>query len=243
MKPQIPWLRVFVEGVVIVGSILLAFGIQAWWDDQQLGREIRQELLNVQLELDTNVGLAEFQIDIMERSIAASQSLVATMESAVAEATINTADTLVWLASATASFDASLGALDALIASGRLAAIDDAEMRLRLAGLRSVVEDAVETQEWSRELFFNQQYPLQYNSPGYDDASLGQVSAAFFSAERVVGRPLTSYGQLDYPNTQALRSLIRQRASLYNIAVGEMRGLVQETKGLITLIGDYTSGR
>ncbi len=27
MKPQIPWLRVFVEGVVIVGCILLAFGI------------------------------------------------------------------------------------------------------------------------------------------------------------------------------------------------------------------------
>jgi hypothetical protein len=26
---QIPWLRVFVEGVVIVGSILLAFGIYA----------------------------------------------------------------------------------------------------------------------------------------------------------------------------------------------------------------------
>ena len=26
MKTQIPWLRVFVEGVVIVGSILLAFG-------------------------------------------------------------------------------------------------------------------------------------------------------------------------------------------------------------------------
>jgi len=26
---QIPWLRVFVEGVVIVGSILLAFGIEA----------------------------------------------------------------------------------------------------------------------------------------------------------------------------------------------------------------------
>ncbi len=35
MKPQIPWLRVFVEGVVIVGSILLAFGIQAWWDGRQ----------------------------------------------------------------------------------------------------------------------------------------------------------------------------------------------------------------
>ena len=32
MKPQIRWLRVFVEGVVIVGSSLLAFGLQAWWE-------------------------------------------------------------------------------------------------------------------------------------------------------------------------------------------------------------------
>ncbi len=27
MKPQIPWLRVFVEGVVIVGAMLMAVGI------------------------------------------------------------------------------------------------------------------------------------------------------------------------------------------------------------------------
>ena len=35
LTPQIPWLRVLVEGVVIVGSILLAFGLQAWWDGFQ----------------------------------------------------------------------------------------------------------------------------------------------------------------------------------------------------------------
>ncbi len=38
MTKQVPWLRVFVEGVVIVGSILLAFGIEAWWDGVQEGR-------------------------------------------------------------------------------------------------------------------------------------------------------------------------------------------------------------
>ena len=32
---QIPWLRVFVEGVVIVASILLAFVIDASWDERQ----------------------------------------------------------------------------------------------------------------------------------------------------------------------------------------------------------------
>ena len=31
---SIPWLRVFVEGAVIVGSILLAFGIDAAWEGQ-----------------------------------------------------------------------------------------------------------------------------------------------------------------------------------------------------------------
>ena len=41
---QIPWLRVFVEGVVIVGSILLAFGIEAWWDGVQERVEERQAL-------------------------------------------------------------------------------------------------------------------------------------------------------------------------------------------------------
>jgi len=35
LKPQIPWRRVFVEGGVIVGSILLAFGIDAWWERRQ----------------------------------------------------------------------------------------------------------------------------------------------------------------------------------------------------------------
>ncbi len=30
---EIPWLRIGVEGVVIVGSILLAFGIDAWRDE------------------------------------------------------------------------------------------------------------------------------------------------------------------------------------------------------------------
>jgi hypothetical protein len=42
LKAQIPWLRVFVEGVVIVGSILLAFGIEAWWDGRiERERELR----------------------------------------------------------------------------------------------------------------------------------------------------------------------------------------------------------
>lgn len=32
MSDRMRWIRVLIEAVVIVGSILLAFGIDAWWD-------------------------------------------------------------------------------------------------------------------------------------------------------------------------------------------------------------------
>ena len=50
MSEQIPWRRVFVEGVVIVGSILLAFGIQAWWDGLQEREEEREVLIGLEAE-------------------------------------------------------------------------------------------------------------------------------------------------------------------------------------------------
>ena len=36
MNRTIPWLRVAIEGLVIVSSILLAFGIDAWWSSRQV---------------------------------------------------------------------------------------------------------------------------------------------------------------------------------------------------------------
>ncbi len=55
MKAQIPWLRVFVEGVVIVGSILLAFGLQAWWDESQERGEERALLQEIRTTLSEDL--------------------------------------------------------------------------------------------------------------------------------------------------------------------------------------------
>jgi hypothetical protein len=63
MTKEIPWGRVLVEGVVIVASILLAFGVDAWWAERAEKRAEREELANVRQELaslirDTNVRTA-----------------------------------------------------------------------------------------------------------------------------------------------------------------------------------------
>ena len=43
------------EGVVIVGSILLAFGIEAWWDGMQERAEEQVVLLALQEEFTANI--------------------------------------------------------------------------------------------------------------------------------------------------------------------------------------------
>ncbi len=50
---SIPWPRILAEGVAIVLSILLAFGIQAWWEGVQ-EREEEQVALAVVGKIVTN---------------------------------------------------------------------------------------------------------------------------------------------------------------------------------------------
>ena len=49
------WFRIIAEGVVIVVSILLAFGIDAWWDDRQLRHEERALLEELRATLSEDI--------------------------------------------------------------------------------------------------------------------------------------------------------------------------------------------
>ena len=56
---QIPWVQLLVEGVAIVLSILLAFWIDAWWQDRQDRMELYETLEAIVTEL--NAGKEEIQ--------------------------------------------------------------------------------------------------------------------------------------------------------------------------------------
>jgi hypothetical protein len=55
MNPPRPWLRIIVEGVVIVGSILLAFGIDAWWDGEQDRRAASEYVVRLTSDLQEDI--------------------------------------------------------------------------------------------------------------------------------------------------------------------------------------------
>jgi hypothetical protein len=45
LTPRVPWVRIIAEGAAIVVSILLAFGIQAWWEGRQ-ERRVELDILS-----------------------------------------------------------------------------------------------------------------------------------------------------------------------------------------------------
>ena len=145
----IQWKRLAVEGTAIVASILLAFGIDAAWDDRQEQRQERIFLTSL---------LADF-IDSRDRIQAAlsdhdsyRQSAIQLLDIADARAagidpaTVETA--LLHVFHNAKTLNTSNGSLDSLLASGRLATIRNDQLRALLASWPSRIADAAEDEVW-----------------------------------------------------------------------------------------------
>ena len=64
LKP-IEWNRLLVEGLVIVTSILLAFAIDAWWDNRLEQQAEKRQLLSILAELETNAEIIQEKRDTL----------------------------------------------------------------------------------------------------------------------------------------------------------------------------------
>jgi hypothetical protein len=140
---QIPWLRVFVEGAVIVGSILLAFGIDAAWD----GREQEQRRAALLAAIGSDMALAKAEVDRVATFHAIGQGAAADLlnfkgVAPPSEEQIALVDSLVAAAwGSTASYDAPLGAVESVVASGDLDLLSDPDLAFELTAFPAMVAD------------------------------------------------------------------------------------------------------
>lgn len=79
-KRRLPWERFAVESFVIVASILLAFAIDAWWDDREQSRRTSQYLAALDGEFAEAAAEMDEQIADHERQLAAIDSLLVYLE-------------------------------------------------------------------------------------------------------------------------------------------------------------------
>jgi hypothetical protein len=78
---QISWKRIATESAVIVGSILVAFAIDAWWDDRIERGALVEHLILVEAELVNNLDEADRILETLHEQVVAINRVLAALAS------------------------------------------------------------------------------------------------------------------------------------------------------------------
>lgn len=189
---DIPWNRIAVEAAAIVASILLAFAIDAWWDDRQDRAEEQRILVGLKSEFEQNLELIDIEFSYRHAVI---DSILRILDASVAPSTMDpkVMDGLIGDLSWWQNIKYSRGAIDGLLQSGRLSLIENEELRRVLASMPSQFDDTTGSELYDQDVTRNVILPYLRTH-----TSLSQIANA--SSD---GRPGVGTGQESkaYPTT------------------------------------------
>ena len=152
--------RFATESAVIVGSILLAFAIDAWWNDRIDRRAWVDHLASVEAELVTNLEAAESQLEILGHRILLTNQVLLALSSDEIEISqsafmSNLGEALI--------FGRSLrnrhNSIEALKNSSQFASYDDVEFIKALNDFIGTVRDAENIEEQRTALYYSDVKP------------------------------------------------------------------------------------
>lgn len=144
------WRQVAFEVVVIVASILMAFGIDAWWDHAQARAAERRFLERVQAEL-TEARQTLSNSLVTHRQYAEVSEAVLDYAVAGADIPPPTVEQVIRVSRYRNSTHLRTGVLDGAIASAELGLVSDPALRGLLAAWPGTLEEFTEEEEWIRE--------------------------------------------------------------------------------------------
>jgi len=144
----VPWLRIGAESVAIVGSILLAFAIDASWDSHVERAEERAYLATLQVQFEQTLDRLQNHLAALDRAREATSRILAF--NAVDAKAIGWEDfaELVRRSVSPGRQNFPSGASEALIASGDLRIITDRELAAKLTDWSSLIAEAYENATW-----------------------------------------------------------------------------------------------
>lgn len=186
-RSRIDWTRRLAEAVTITLSILVAFGIDAWWDGVQERRADAASLESVRRELVTTRGLLDDAIRL--HALTQTQARIVLEMTSAGEATVppDSLNTLVISLWRSYIINPPTGALQAAVQSGAVARLEDEELKDRLLGWGGLLEDLLEEEmEGSRNAhdFFREFMASRVSLTELFSAYQQSVSGAVIASER-----------------------------------------------------------
>jgi hypothetical protein len=150
--PSAPMLRLVYEGLAIVISILLAFAIDAWWEERQEQADASVAISGLLGEFEENLRQLRLERDSHRASLQSTLALLNMMGPDPARLPeLDDFAPLLLSCVTNANFLPRLGTLNSLIASGRLRLIEDPELRQLLTDWPAYAQDMIEWEQVERQ--------------------------------------------------------------------------------------------
>lgn len=153
------WPRILAEGAAIVISILLAFAIDAWWEErglrieeQQVLQGLREEFLSVRSVLSGHLSEHLDDLQTLEKFLHAVDAGTAEEAGPIVDAAV-----LVLLSPMTS--DLGSGTLAALLSSGRIEILSNRVLRAKLASWEGVIGEVWDDQALNAKSVFEIHIP------------------------------------------------------------------------------------
>lgn len=153
-----PWKGRLTEGLVIVVSILLAFGIDAWWDESREQRETRELVEALEPELSDMLA----QIELVGDSADLRTEWAAWLQNATPAEIQEMSETDAWARflrlTAPKTFDPGAGgALTSIFEAGAIDRIEENELRAAITAIPPLLDDIAEEREFLTENMYRLQ--------------------------------------------------------------------------------------
>jgi len=182
IKKPVDWYRLIIEGLVIVVSILLAFAIDAWWDQHREMRDAEDQVARVVAELRANVAILTAQDQSLEYATQGAREFLSIMGPDAGPVSVRTVGEMMNRIYSVPTLSLSNSASRNLLSSGQLTTGHWIDIRLALAELLSETQVAE-----SASLELRQMRPemLEYMRPyvsGLDVAKMNPAMADYPSS-------------------------------------------------------------
>ncbi|UCC24951.1 MAG: hypothetical protein JSU98_14635 [Gemmatimonadales bacterium] len=214
LRPKdIPWLRVFLEGAVIVGSILLAFALDAWWDNRNREDELREQLQVVAGEMESTRQALQRALSAHELNAHLAEQLTSALGQVAEGSEVVVSDTLIGPLLPQVTADVTTGSLDSFIAAGGLELVDDADIRRHLLEWPTRIQDLQDDEIYLRN--FAAAELASYLRVHSDVANAERLSTPLLRARFGAGPPVDSslLGTVTLRREQHLMNLLAARES------------------------------
>ncbi len=234
---KLAWKRLIAESVAIVASILLAFALDASWDNHTARREETEELRRLEAEIKANVERFEAEIVGQESLLEHTDSLLGILErNAGASARVTVDNGLLLSLLFAPVVEPERSALDALVSSGGIQLISDRQVRERIAILSAQFADAQTQHTRARDLYMDRVLP--YLSEHTEMTGLLRARRIDVAELRLRGGfPWTNAeGRTTLANTMELRNLVAQQRLFSGEALRASRETVEVLSNSLSVV-------